>query len=376
VAALGTKTRLSTIRLVIALIALAILLTMLKGAYHPRTFRFDILLEAVGTADRNETALKTHAQRSISPAILKAALSDRRLSNLRKLRDARNPQAELQKMASANVGWVEGGMFRVYAESDSEDEAIAVAQAVADAYVKDQGPIGIVKQDDGISSCTASTLDVPWKVAVAAILAFLASASILFVPLRWLSPARLTRPVTAGFRSSPRRFLFRGLLVLVAIPPILLALSMLGLFPWSGINCWQNDIDISRGRIRQSRYLLWIPVQRSVWDSALTRAVPPTAATGSRPDWHAVVTLSPGLHHSPHYVFHGAIHQIRELELCWEFGNMTPEAREETARHLLRLWQQNLNYFQATDYLQAVWERARDAKKNGETIDVSDLPVP
>jgi hypothetical protein len=43
-----------------------------------------------------------------------------------------------------------------------------------------QGPIGVVKQDHGISSCTASTLDVPWKVAVVAILGCLASASILY----------------------------------------------------------------------------------------------------------------------------------------------------------------------------------------------------
>ena len=196
-------------------------------------------------------------------------------------------------MASAYVGWGQGGMFSVYADSDSENEAIAVAQAVADAYVKDQGPIGVVKQDDGIFSCTASTLDVPWKVAVVAILAFLASASILIVPLRWLSLARRMRPNTAGFRSSPRRFLVRGLLVLIAIPPILLALSMLGLFPWSGVNCWQNDIDIISGRIRQTRYLLWVPVQRSVWDSALTKAVSPAATTDSRADWHAAVTLSP-----------------------------------------------------------------------------------
>lgn len=375
-AALGIKSRLSIIRLTLAFVALAILLTMIKGAYHPRTFRFDIVLEAVATADRNETALRAHAERSISPAILTAALSDRRLSNLRKLQDAKSPQAELQKMASAYVASVEGGMFSVYAGSDSEDEAIAVAQAVADAYVKDQGPIGIVKQDDGISSCTASTLDVPWKVAVAAILAFLASASFLVVPLRWLRPARLIRHATAGFRSSPRRFLLRCLLMLVAIPPTLLALSMLGLFPWSGVNCWQNDIDITRGRIRQTRYLLWVPVQRSVWDSALTRAVSPAATTDSRADWQPVVTLSPGLHYSPHYRFHGAIHQVQELEFSWVSGKMTPAAREQTARQVLRLWQQNLNYFRATDYLQAVWERAREAKKTGKVIDAGDLPVP
>jgi hypothetical protein len=89
-----------------------------------------------------------------------------------------------------------------------------------------------------------------------------------------------------------------------------------------------------------------------------------------------VVTLSPGLRHSPHYAFHGAIHQIRELEFCWQSGKMTPAARKETARNVLRLWQQNLNYMRATDYIQAVWERAQDAEKKGNVIDVGDLPGP
>ncbi len=117
--------------------------------------------------------------------------------------------------------------------------------------------------------------------------------------------------------------------MLVAVPPLLLALSMLGRFPWSGVNCWQDDIDITSGRIRQTRYLLWIPVQRFVRDSALTKAARPEAATLSGPDWHPVVTLSPGLRHSPHYAFHGATDQIRELEFCWECGKMTPAARKE-----------------------------------------------
>ncbi len=279
-------------------------------------------------------------------------------------------------MASAYVSWVEGGTFSVHAESESEDEAIAVAQAVADAYVKDQGPSRILKQDDGMSSCTASTIDTPWKVVAAAILALLASASILCFPLRWLSPAELIRPVIARFRSSPRRFLLRGLLVLVAVPPILLALSLLGFFPWSGVNCWQSDIDITSGRIRYTRYLLWIPAQRSVSDSALTRAVSPATTTDSRADWHPVVTFSPGLHHSLHYRFHGAIHQIQELEFSWVSGKMTPAARKESARQVLRLWQQELSYMRATNYIQAVWELAQDAEKKGNVIDAVDLPVP
>lgn len=183
-----------------------------------------------------------------------------------------------------------------------------------------------------------------------------------------------TRPTTGH-----RRFLIRALLVVAAIPPALLFylfLSIFGLFPWSGINCWQDDIDLNRGRIRYTRYLLWLPVTRSEQDSSLTKALSSEDRTESSEDWQPVVTLSPGLHHSPHYRFHGAIHQIRELEISWEFGKMTPEARRETARQVLHLWHQTGDYFQAGKYIQAVWERALEAEKTGKSIDVKDLPEP
>ena len=168
----------------------------------------------------------------------------------------------------------------------------------------------------------------------------------------------------------------RALILIVAIPPGLLVLSLLGVFPWSGVNCWQDDIDLTSGRTRHTRYLLWVPVTRSVQDSALTRALSPEDRANLGEDWHPVVTLSPGLHHSTHSRFHGAIHQIRRLESCREFGKMTPQARRETARHVLRLWHQAGSYFPADAYVQRVWERALEAEKSGKSIDVRDLPVP
>jgi hypothetical protein len=73
---------------------------------------------------------------------------------------------------------------------------------------------------------------------------------------------------------------------------------------------------------------------------------------------------------------HGAISQIRELEISWELGKMTLAARRETARDVLGLWQQTESYFRAGDYIQTVWERAREAHEKGEVIDVNDLPEP
>lgn len=57
-------------------------------------------------------------------------------------------------------------------------------------------------------------------------------------------------------------------------------------------------------------------------------------------------------------------------------GTKIVSKRQQTARLLLRLWQQNLNCVLATDYLQAVWKLALHVEKNGNVIDAGDLPVP
>jgi hypothetical protein len=195
--------------------------------------------------------------------------------------------------------------------------------------------------------------------------------------LGWL-PASSASPVRPLGRSSVtiRRRLLVALLLLVLTPAALFGLSLLGFFPWDPLNCWQNDIDITSGRIRYSRYLFWIPIRTTVFDSALTGALSPEDLAGRPAEWHPVATFSPGLHHSPHYMYHAAFSQIRELEISWDFGKMTPAARRETARNLLGLWQHAGSYFRAGDYIQAVLERAMEAHKEGQVIGVKDLPKP
>lgn len=168
----------------------------------------------------------------------------------------------------------------------------------------------------------------------------------------------------------------RTLFAVVIVLPMLLVFSLFGLFPWSGLNCCQNDIDLTSGRTRFTRYLLWVPVRRIVNDSTLTTALSLRDRTRLVAEWRPVVTLSPGFHHSPHYRFHAATSQIRHLEICWEFGKMTQAARRETASHVLRLWRQSGDDSRAGEYIQAVWTQALEANKKGAMIDVSDLPQP
>ncbi len=173
-----------------------------------------------------------------------------------------------------------------------------------------------------------------------------------------------------------RRPILRFVLMVIAVPPSLLTLSLFGLFPWSGLNSWRYDIDINSGRIRYTRHLLWMEVTSFVRDSVLTKALSPEDLSGRTADWMPVTTLSPGQHHSPHHRFHGAIFQIRELESCWETGKMTPAARRVMARQVLHLWREWGNYHPAGDYIEATWEKAGEAEKQGKAMGVNDLPVP
>lgn len=172
-----------------------------------------------------------------------------------------------------------------------------------------------------------------------------------------------------------RHLICRWAVVFVlSAPALLIGASLLGFFPWSPINCSHRDVDIRSGRVRFTRYILWLCVHESVEDSALTRALQPEDFAATIPAWRHAVTLSPGLSHSPHYIFHSAITQIRELELVWKHAEFTQAARRASAQRILQLWQQGGCDDDARPYLQALGELALDGDSKQRTIDERDLP--
>jgi hypothetical protein len=197
-----------------------------------------------------------------------------------------------------------------------------------------------------------------------------------WVPGSHATPPGLVRRIRSVGRFARRRPFVIVAIMFLAIPVALFALSLLGFFPWSEINCSQNDIDITSGRIRYTRYLLFLPVRRSVSESALSEALSREERAGEESDWHPVVTFSPGVRHSPHYRFHGALYQIRLLEMCWESGKMTKEARRLTARRVLQLWMETGGDSRAREYIEAVGQRAMSAMGTGTTVDLDELPAP
>ncbi len=170
------------------------------------------------------------------------------------------------------------------------------------------------------------------------------------------------------------RFLTWAVCLILSLPAALLLASEVGFFPWSSINCTREEVDIHAGRVRHSRYLLFVAVRQVVMDSSLTKVLAPDEAAFLGPEWHCAVTLSPGLRHSPHYAFHGAVAQIRELEGVWVLAQFTPAARRASAKRVLALWQRAGNDSAATDYLRELSRLASADDSTNRRIDEGDLP--
>ena len=175
-------------------------------------------------------------------------------------------------------------------------------------------------------------------------------------------------------RIARQRTLSRSLVVLglLAFGCVLVATSCFGWVMWSPLNCWQYDVDIYSGRVRYKRYLLWIAVENRIEDSALTKALR-RGDLNYAPEWHTALTGSPGVHHSPHYRYHSAIHQIEMLQMTWNASNFSKEAYRESAQHVLALWQRKQGDFEAGEYLENLYRLA--AKHKDKQIDVRTLSL-
>lgn len=150
-------------------------------------------------------------------------------------------------------------------------------------------------------------------------------------------------------KTKTRRILRSALATLVAAA--LVAVVVLFFFPWSPLNCRRGEVDINTGTLRFSRYLFFCKVSETVEDSRLTEVLPRDLVRNAEPDWRRVNTFSPGVHRSPHYVFHGAVGQIRTLALLWELYKFPQEAKQKTGLQLLALWKHDGSDVLADEYL-------------------------
>jgi hypothetical protein len=146
-----------------------------------------------------------HARQLASPENLRRASLDPRLSGLHQPLRAGDPREMIGSIPGPavyiHVDSVEDGTLWVDSVAEgSPTEAWAIAWAVADAYVADQGPNRIAPGTAGISTACQfwpAPLGEPWELATALTLAALASIAVLILPLAWVTKRRLAMAAVA-----------------------------------------------------------------------------------------------------------------------------------------------------------------------------------
>ena len=144
---------------------------------------------------------------------------------------------------------------------------------------------------------------------------------------------------------------FAGMAVLVGLPLLLPLIQ-----PWTFINCRDVEIDVNSGRKRISRYLYGITVGREISETSLSSEV---SDPGSPDHWVLVSRFGPYGGHSPHYVYHSAIAQIKQLAAIWDIYDLDAHYRQTTGRGLLREWQTTGSDASADSYLRRISEEAK-----------------
>jgi hypothetical protein len=125
-----------------------------------------------------------------------------------------------------------------------------------------------------------------------------------------------------------------GIVVLLIAPFVVPVFSQ-----YSRINCRQQEVDVLSGFRRDTRYIYWVPVNRTISETPLSGALAGCSRPTSKHQWEYVYTFGPYTRHSPHYIYHSAFSQIRQLQLIWNEFEFDAVERRESAQGLLRDWQ-------------------------------------
>jgi hypothetical protein len=122
--------------------------------------------------------------------------------------------------------------------------------------------------------------------------------------------------------------LLAAAVVVVVFLPSLIA-------PWSRLNNTEEEMDLYSGRVRTTRYFLWMQIARKIDETPMSKALGDDANPQER--WVRTATFQPFRHVSPQYVHSRAPCAIVRLAAIWKKHGFTAEARGKTARQLLRV---------------------------------------
>jgi hypothetical protein len=137
-------------------------------------------------------------------------------------------------------------------------------------------------------------------------------------------------------------------IILILIFPFLFSF----INPWTNIQCRKELIDINTGISRTQKYYWFLKFSEKTEPTYLSKLLGIDSV--ENPYWRAVNTFSFGHRNSPHYSFHGAYSQIKNLELIVSLYNINKDDSKEIARQIINFWKENQSDNKADEYLHEI----------------------
>ena len=100
----------------------------------------------------------------------------------------------------------------------------------------------------------------------------------------------------------------------------------------------EGEIDLLSGRIRRTAYVYWIKVGESYSDTPLSKEVYTGSVDDPNGTWVKYGSSGIYVNHSPHYSYHSALFQAKQLGMIWEMNDTVASQRKEQANAVLKLW--------------------------------------
>ena len=173
-----------------------------------------------------------------------------------------------------------------------------------------------------------------------------------------------------------RRFHSRRAWIAVSLMLALASTFIPELFsPWSRLSCWDDSIDITSGRYRCEHYLFFTKWDDRIEETPLSKAYRELIGDPPAPVWHVDSTFAPGMHHSPHYRYHGALSSAEQLTEAFDRTPFDREAKRVAVKTFLELLQTGDSILKAVRYASEVASLFLDLPP-GTQITVERLPEP
>jgi hypothetical protein len=144
---------------------------------------------------------------------------------------------------------------------------------------------------------------------------------------------------------------------------------------WTRWSCTHEWFDVTAGQIKVEDWAYFRKRGETIKDSPFTELYRELIGEPPDPDWRLMNTFSPGVRHSPHYIYHTVYVDVVYILRLFDHAEFKEEAKREIIQTVARMWPEEDHWSLTRDYLEAIdWLTTREGRGGDGRIEAEELP--